>query len=298
MLVKDTLLANEALKGLTEEQIAAIETLSRNDEDAVIGTRFGEVYRQMDATIEKHTGIKRQGDEKTYNYLERAAKEFAGKFSDYDALKEKITDLEAQVAKGGDEALKTQLENAQRELATTKEQFTALKTSFDTEKANHEKALFDYKIGNEIARAKEGLKFKSGLNEAVMNTLIAQAISNIKAKNPSFEDRNGVSTLIFHDENGSPLNNPENKLEPFTAKELLTKEFEAMDILEKKPAKGAGANPQPTTKVLAGATTQVEAHEIIAKMLLERGIAKTSLSFQREFDKLSAEYEVSKLPLK
>ena len=74
-LVRDTILANEVLAGLTDEQITAIETLSRNDEDVVIGARFGEVYRQMDSTIEKATGIKRNGDEKTYNYLERAAKE-------------------------------------------------------------------------------------------------------------------------------------------------------------------------------------------------------------------------------
>jgi len=298
MLNKETLIANDALKGLTDEQITAIETLSKNDEDAVIGSRFGEVYRQMDATIEKAMGIKRVGDEKTYNYLERAAKEFAGKFGDYDALKTKIADLEAQVAKGGDDALKAQLESAQRELTSTKEQFNTLKTTFDTEKANHAKALLDYKIDSEIARAKEGLKFKSGLNEAVMNTLVAQAIANIKAKNPSFEDRGGVSTLIFHDENGAPLNNAENKLNPFTAKELLTKEFEAMDILEKTPAKGAGGHPTVTTTVLSGATTQAEAVELINKMLSEKGIAKTSLSFQDEFDKLYKEYEVAKLPIK
>lgn len=298
MLNKETLIANDALKGLTDEQITAIETLSKNDEDAVIGSRFGEVYRQMDATIEKAMGIKRVGDEKTYNYLERAAKEFAGKFGDYDALKTKIADLEAQVAKGGDDALKAQLESAQRELTSTKEQFNTLKTTFDTEKANHAKALLDYKIDSEIARAKEGLKFKSGLNEAVMNTLVAQAIANIKAKNPSFEDRGGVSTLIFHDENGAPLNNAENKLNPFTAKELLTKEFEAMDILEKTPAKGAGGHPTVTTTVLSGATTQAEAVELINKMLSEKGIAKTSLSFQDEFDKLYKEYEVVKLPIK
>ena len=45
MLQKDTIIANESLKGITDEQISAIETLSKNDEDAVIGAKFGEVYR-------------------------------------------------------------------------------------------------------------------------------------------------------------------------------------------------------------------------------------------------------------
>src|SRR5574344_2176220 len=226
MLNKETLVANEALKGLTEEQIGAIVTLSENDEATVLGAKFGEVYRQMDSSIEKATGIKRIGDEKTYVYLERAAKEYAGKYADYEALKTKITDLDAQIAKGGDSALKAQ--------------FNTLKTSFDTEKANHAKALSDYKIESELARAREGIKMKAGFNEAVINTLIAQATANIKAKNPSFEDKDGKERLIFHDENGAPLNNAENKLNPFTARELYTKEFDAMDILEKTPAKGAG----------------------------------------------------------
>ena len=44
MLTKETLIANEALAGLTDEQITAITTLSQNDENTVIGQKFGEVY--------------------------------------------------------------------------------------------------------------------------------------------------------------------------------------------------------------------------------------------------------------
>lgn len=298
MLNKETLIANEALKGLTEEQIGAIVTLSENDEATVLGTKFGEVYRQMDSSIEKATGIKRIGDEKTYLYLERAAKEYAGKFADYDALKTKVTDLEAQIAKGGDDALKAELENAKKELSATKDQFNTLKASFDTEKANHAKALSDYKIESELARAREGIKMKAGFNEAVLNTLIAQATANIKAKNPSFEDKDGKERLIFHDENGAPLNNAENKLNPFTARELYIKEFEAMDILEKTPAKGAGGKQAVVaTGSHLGATTKEEATTIINKTLFDMGISKTDLRFQAEFDKLWDENDIDSLPL-
>jgi hypothetical protein len=298
MLNKETLIANEALKDLTEEQIDAIVTLSENDEATVLGTKFGEVYRQMDSSIEKATGIKRIGDEKTYLYLERAAKEYADKFADYDALKTKITDLEAQIAKGGDDALKAELENVKKELSATKDQFNTLKASFDTEKANYAKALSDYKIESELARAREGIKLKAGFNEAVLNTLIAQATANIKAKNPSFEDKDGKERLIFHDENGAPLNNAENKLNPFTARELYIKEFEAMDILEKTPAKGAGGKQTVvTTGAHLGATTKEEATNIINKTLFDMGISKTDLRFQAEFDKLWNENDIDSLPL-
>ena len=300
MLTKETLIANEALAGLTEEQITAITTLSENDENAVIGQKFGEVYRQMDSTIEKATGIKRDGDEKTYLYLERATKAFADKYSDYDATKAKVSQLEEQIAKGGDEGLKAQLAQAQAELASTKDQFNTLKTDYDRAKADHAKALNNFKVDAEITRAREGLTFKKGLSEPVMNTLIAQAVANVKAKNPSFEDKNGVSTLVFHDSNGAPLNNPENKLNPFTARELLVKEFESMDILEKMPAKGAGGKPRTDSAPasLSGVTTQVEAEDAITKMLAEKGIPKTSLNYKTEYDKLWEENGCSNLPLK
>ena len=295
-LVKDTLLANEALKGLSDEQISAIETLSKNDEDAVIGGRFSEVYRQMDSTIEKATGIKRNGDEKTYNYLERAAKEFAGKYADYDSLKTKVGELEQKIATGGDAALKAQLDSVKGELEAAKGEYATLKATYEKEKGDNARALLNFKIDSEIARAKDGLKFKSGLNEAVMTTLVSQAIANIKAKSPSFEDRGGVQTLVFRDAEGKPLLNAENKLNPYTAKELLTKEFEKMDILEKSPAKGAGGEPPKPSATISGATTRIEALTAIEKMLSERGISKTSLDYQREYDKLCEEYKVSDLP--
>lgn len=300
MLTKETLIANEALSGLTEDQITAITTLSENDENTVIGQKFGEVYRQMDSTIEKATGIKRDGDEKTYLYLERATRAFADKYADYDTVKNRVHELEEQVAKGGDEGIKARLAEAQAELASTKEQFNTLKSEFDKAKTDHAKALRDFKVDAEIAKAKEGLVFKKGLSEPVMNTLVSQAIANIKAKNPSFEERNGVQTLVFHDANGAPLNNAENKLNPFTARELLVKEFESMDILEKKPAKGAGGKPKESSSPtnISGVTTRVEAEEAISKLLAERGIPKTSLQYKEEYDKLWDENEYDKLPLK
>ena len=299
MLQKDTIIANESLKGITDEQISAIETLSKNDEDAVIGAKFGEVYRQMDATIEKATGVRRNGDEKTYLYLERAAKEYANKYSDYDSLKTKVTDLEDKISKGGDAALKAELERTKGELESSKTAFNTFKSTFDKEKGDYEKRLKDYKIDSAIQSAKEGFTFKQGYPESVMNTLMGQAIANVKSKNPTLEERDGVSTLVFHDAEGKPLLSAENKLNPYTAKELLRKEFEAMEILENKPTKGAGGKPsQPTAGALSGAATQMEADEAISQMLLEKGITKTSLKYKAEYDRIWEENKISDLPLK
>ena len=302
MLTTDILNGNEALSGLTDEQKSAIVALSESDENTVIGNRFGEVYRQMDATIKEATGIDREGDEKTYNYLRRAANAYAEKYKDYDELKSKVSDLTTQLDKakeGADAATKAQLASVQKELDATKAQFTALQTEYNGAEEKHKQEMLSYRVDNEIARAKESIKIKAGLNEYAVEALVGRAIANIKQNNPSFEDRNGKQVLIFHDAEGAPMLNKNNALNPFTAKELLTKEFESLGILETRQAKGAGGKGDtPTEGTLGGVSTQTEATAEINKILFEKGISKTSPEFQTEFNKLWKDNEISKLPMR
>ena len=72
MITNEMLSGDAVLNTLTDEQKTAIVAMSKNDEEVVIGNRFREVYNQLDATIARETGIARNGDEKTYLYLERA----------------------------------------------------------------------------------------------------------------------------------------------------------------------------------------------------------------------------------
>ena len=113
MITNEMLAADAALSGLTDEQKNAICLMSKNAEEVVIGNRFREVYNQLDATIAKETGIARNGDEKTYLYLERAARQLAGKANSVDGLNVKIADLTKErdrlqkaLEDGGDETTK------------------------------------------------------------------------------------------------------------------------------------------------------------------------------------------------
>ena len=116
MITNEMLVADAVLNGLTDEQKNAIVLMSKNDEETVIGNRFREVYNQLDATIAKETGIARNGDEKTYLYLERAAKTLAAKANSVDGLNTKISELTKErdklqkaLEEGGDESAKKQL---------------------------------------------------------------------------------------------------------------------------------------------------------------------------------------------
>ena len=105
-LTREMIAANAVLAALTDEQITALETLSKNDENTVIGNKVGEIYREFDNKISTITGIARNGDEKTYNYFERAANVLKDSakgvddFNTFDDLTKEKARLEKAIADG------------------------------------------------------------------------------------------------------------------------------------------------------------------------------------------------------
>ena len=294
-LTKDTIIANDQLRDLSDEQIEAVVTLSQNSEDELFRVKMGEHYRKLDASIEEHSGVARNGDEKTYDYLPRAidvmkaqyeAKEKALK-DEYNALKEK-----------GDDGLKSKIESLTKELETAKSEYQTLKESAETDKTNYAKALNDYKIDNEIARSLDGIAFKSEINAELLATAKERAINNIKSKNPTFEERDGKQRLVFY-EGDKILLNKENQLNPYTAKELLVEEFSKLDVLNSRPKAGAGGTgnkPKGGSSVIA--ETQTEAMSKIDEIVRGMGFKKGNADYQAEVNRLWAENKCSSLPMK
>lgn len=294
-LTKETIIANEQLSGLTDEQVEAVVTLSQNSEDELFRVKMGEHYRKLDASIEEHSGVARNGDEKTYDYLPRAIDAMKAQYeakesklkAEYEALKEK-----------GDEGLKGKIESLTKELETAKTEYQSLKDSAQADKDNYAKALNDYKIDNEIARSLDGIAFKSGINAELLATAKERAISNIKGKNPTFEDRDGKQRLVFYD-GDKILLNKENQLNPYTAKELLVEEFSKLDILNSRPRTGAGGEgikPKGGSSVIA--ETQTEAMNKIDEIVRGMGFKKGNADYQAEVNRLWAENKCSSLPMK
>lgn len=310
-LTEETLKANEVLSALTEEQLKAITTLSKNDEDTVIGSKIGEIHRQYDETILKATGIERDGDEKSYKYLERAGtslREKAKASKEYKAQLESLTAeknrLEQAIASGStDKELKTKYDNAVAELEQTKTQFTELQTKQATLEEEHGKKMFGMQVDFEISRATSGIKFKPELPESAAKVLLDQAVQRVKSNTPDFiDDGKGGQRLVFRNESGALLNNPENKLNPFTAAELLSTELKAMGVLDEgRKAGGAGSEAGKGGKGgvavdLSSARNQIEANEIITKQLVAQGLTRGSDAFDEASTKAWREGNISKLP--
>lgn len=300
MLTTETLKANETLAGLTDEQLAAIETLSRNDEDAVIGKRIGEIYRQMDDTIAKTTGVQRNGDEKTYNYLERAAKDIAGRSETYTqqiaALEKEKQRLEKALAEGeGSAEYERKIRELRAELNNAKTQYSKLAGKYDEAEKSHAKALAEVRINGEMERAAESLKLNEALPPAVAKMVRRQAVESVKkVYAPGFDEEDA---LVFHNADGTVMKNRNNLLMPVTAAELLTQELKNMGVLA-EGSKRTGSGTTPPKASVSAYSTQEEAMEAFSKEAMAKGLVKGTEAYQAEIDRLWKENGVKSLPIR
>lgn len=304
--------AQEPLKGLSEDQISTIVTLSQNDEETVIGSKIGELHGQYDKDVLSVTGINRNQGEKTYDYVKRVLGDYKSKAESASALQgtisslnEKIAGYEKTIAEGkGNDVIAKQLKDAQDRAA-------ALQTQYDTDKTNWEKERTQLSMREqtilmdvEFEKALSSLKFKKEYTPAVIKTLVDSAKAQIlnSAKPDWIDNGKGQKTLVFRDEAGTILNNPENKLNPFTVSDLLSTHLK--DALEaSRKIEGAGSKtPGKETQIeivdISQATTQLAADEIIVKYLLQQGFVRGSAEFAAKQTAIRTENQIDKLPMR
>ena len=307
-LTKELLKSNAPLASLTDEQLNAILTLSENDLSAEISKKFGEVYRQLDQSIKSATGVDREGDEKTYKYLERAVTKMKSELGDTSALQSQIdsltaekTRLEEKVAKGGNEETVRLLDSTKAELANTKTEYSKLQTKLQEQEKRHKAELLQAKVSGEIGLAASGLTFKKEIPQSALDVLVSQAKSKLLGMSPDYiDDGKGGKRLVFRGEDGAIKNNPNNQLNPYTAGELLSDLLS--DVLAPaRTVQGAGSNQPPVggagaSMDLSSAKTRSEASEIITKQLLAQGFTVGSQEFQEQMDKAWKDNNISSLP--
>lgn len=311
MLTREIITANAALSGLTDEQITAIVTLSQNDENSVIAKKTGEIYGALDNDVLEVSGIAKNGTEKTYEYTKRVIKEIKAKADDaarlqgqIDSLTKEKARLEKAIADGSADAETAKaLKQAKADLASITTQFNELNTKYNNAVADHEKEIFGIKVDNALQSASAGLKFKAGLPESVTRVILSQAAEKVKAMRPeAIDDGKGGKVIVFKGEDGAILRNPNNQLNPYTAAELLTKELEAMDVLDKgrKQQGGgtgnSGGSGDGKAIDVTGAKTRTEAYDMIAASLMSQGMTVGSAQFDAAMSQAWKDNNISALP--
>jgi hypothetical protein len=311
-LTSELIKANAALTGLTAEQISAISTLSANDEATVISAKIGEHHGKIETDVLTVSGLAKNEGEKSYDYVKRALtsyKEKAGSVTvlqgQIDTQKTTIADLDAKILAGkGNEAVAQKLKDAESKLGALQTQYETDKGTWTTEKADFTAKITGVHVNAEISKATSGLKFKATFPESVQKTLLKAAKDTVLGQyKPDWIEAAGVKTMVFRDATGEILRNKSNKMEPYSAQELISEQL--ADTLETGRNKngagtgsGGGGGEEIETADISAARSQIEADDLIAKHLMQKGLTRGTPAFAEAQTKIRVENNVSKLPMK
>lgn len=315
MLTIEMLRQSSALAGLTDGQLTAIAEMSKNDENAVIGTKIGALHGQYDADILSITGINKKNSEKSYDYAKRVLSEYKTKVdsakaiqTEFNAAKAEVADLQAKLEKNsGDETLRQQLKDAKAQVTQLQGQLKTKETEFSSKKAEYEAAIKNTHVDYAFKAATAGLKFKSGITEPIQKTLLNAAKAEVLAKgSPDFvDDGQGGKKLIMRGADGNILNNPKNNLNPYTLKELVmeTSLKDVIDTGRRQQGGGTGSGGTDSggtygTFDLSGIKNQVDADKAIEAYLLANGLTRDSQKFADQSLQLRTENNVANLPIR
>ena len=272
--------------------------MSKNDENTVIGNKIGALHGQYDADILSVTGVSKKDGEKSYDYAKRVLADYKGK----------VETLQKQIEKGSNDAeLKQQLKDAKALETQLRSQLSEKEKELVNTKSDYDKQLKSVHVDYAFNAATSGLKFKSGITEAVAKTLVNAAKSEVLSKGtPDFvDDGKGGKSLVFRDASGNILTNPANNLNPYSVSELLmsTSIKDVIDTGRKQNGTGTSATTTPAgssagTFDLSGVRTQVEADKAIEAHLLANGLTRDSSEFSDKLMQIRTENNVSELPIR
>lgn len=297
---KETLIKN--VQGLTDEQVAAIVTMSGNElaaaKTAVTNEVTGSIYQNLDNDM-KTLGFEKPDGKKSYEHIKEVVSKLKGENATIASLNSTIEELRKNA--GGDAELKKQIGALETKVKDITAQLDAERSAHANDKTAAEKAMSDYKVNMAVKDALAGIKFKSGVGDRMLKLSIADAQAEaLKDKTVQIDEDGRVT---FRDKDGNLLLNPNNLNNPYTMKELLMETAAMKEVVDQKKTqtgggtKGGSGGGGSDVADISSAKTQVEADEAIRKHLFGKGIAIYDPRFEEEFAKLRSDNNVDKLPL-
>lgn len=324
MLTTSILKSNTVLASLTEEQFAAIETLSRNDENSVISANRKEWWDKLDEDVQEVFGEAKPGGEKSHENHKRwllDMKKKADGAGDVSRIAKERDDLKKEleeVKKTGslDSTLKKEYAKLEQALKDKEAELTAVKTEYEgktgqlTEQLKSErnrvvsfqsqKQIADYHLSNKLA-------YNPNIPEEVRNVVLkTEQDAFMQSVIPDFIDEGGTQRLVFRDKQTNEiLRNKENGLHPYTAGELFYQREGVKSLIDKGKSQagaGTGASSQTTPVTIANlsnAKDQINADKMIVDYLIKtEGLTKLSPNFAERQKELRQEHNVDQLPLR
>jgi len=319
MLTVEKLNAEKSLEGLSDEQKKAIEQLSKNDEQITVDQAVGKAYRSVDDKVRELTGSDKPHGKYTSDWVGEQLLKFKEKADSVTGLNERIDslttendDLKKKVKSGAtDEALKGRVTELEGKLKDEQDLVTTLRGQITENSETHKAELEKLAKAEEATKkssmwtaAQTGFKFKDEkiIDPEVRRAMIAQKISGIESEYTIDFGSNSGDDPVFRDKEGQIVRNPDNKNNPYTPEELLAKRI-APILQEGRKVGGSGGSGNPGggsggAFSLNGAKSKREAHELIAKHLVEsEGLVRGTQAFTQRQVELAKEHVPADLPL-
>lgn len=318
-----------AAANIPDSVLAAIATLSTNDERIEIDKAVGINYGMVDAVVAEILGVQNTPGNKTTEYLKtnlKALKEKADSAGNIGAItterdnyKKEVDRLKKEILDGSTDAtLKKQVSDLEAKikqkdtdienLRTTKEsEISTLKKSLDTELSTN----LDLALKSQAEAYFATLKFDPKLPQWAVDAKKAQVISEVQTKKgqAAFDGEGPDRKLVFKDSQGNVLKNAANGLNPFGFGELAG-EFVKDAVVgatgggggTKPPTQGGGGGTKTTTGGgldISSARTQGDVIGLIREQIKSEGIPVTKVDeYQARYDELWATEGVADLPMK
>ena len=272
--------------------------------DAKVGAYTSEIYNKLDNDIFDVTGLRKEANEKSYDFQKRVMADLKKGADDNSkntpeeikAFKDKIKDLEEKVQNGASSGhWRKSYEEVVEELRTNKEAHEQTVSELNSK-------ILGTNVSVDVQSGLSSLKFNETLPEAVRKSYISQHEQEL-IKNAKIID----GKVVYHDAEGKPLRDKQYK--PATAEYLLKERLKDILAVDRVPGGGApqggkgevvtvGTGDSATKKLVldkGSFNTRQEFQTVAEKALADQGITRIDKEFNSLIDEAHKEYGVSEL---
>lgn len=325
----DIVQQQDTLKDLTPEQVQAVVTLGNNLFKKEIDDTTGKWHRRVEDDVKLLYGLDKPDEKmKSHEYLKwakaeadksmdaklkEAAEKGSGNTDAIDKANKEIERLKGELkdaALKGSELLQNDIQIYKKRIADLESHQEDMKAQFAKDRKALEGKISEkvknnllLKVGFEQNQALVGVEFDPLTPEGVRNTFLQSKWSEIlNTYTPEqITGDDGSVTTQWRDKEGKLVYDPSNLSELATTKSLYLKAIQPV-LKQGRQQNGTGtgsggAGGGGSTVDLRAAKTQVEADEIIADLLLAKGLQRGTSEFAEEQRKIRDENKVGELPL-
>ena len=215
----------------SEQDTSFIKSAVQKEVDQV----YSSSLRHVDDAILKHTGIQKEGNEKTTDYATRAIPlKFDNLNGSIQDLNKKIEDYEAKGVDGNTKAQEYKLE-----LEALRQQFEKANTDFEEAIKAKDQSIFDNDVKTKVKETIRVFRprLTTGVDESLLEDILENRINRFYTENKAHSFDN---TVVWKDLNGeTKLSKKDGK--PMSTEEVLLPYFEDLfDKGRRQPGAGSG----------------------------------------------------------